>query len=197
MKRTDVQTARPLPAYAARRPRFPGTSVMLLLCAISAGCADAPPPTDDAPLTSAAAAPIDSASLRADSVASVARATLPDTLKPISERVVIYIEATPAEIGAVAAEYSEEDFAIVADDMMWYRAMAYEWLEKQKLPIRRMEGRRPLEFVVQGVVKRYDLSGVIPLELIILYDKDREPKIIAPNEVGETVTNYFANVVEG
>jgi hypothetical protein len=196
MKRTDIKTARPLHAYAASYPRSRGTTVVLLVCMISAGCADAPPPTDDAPPASAAAGPIDSAARRADSAASVAGANLPDTLKPISERVVIYIEATSAEIGAAAAEYSEEDWAIVGDDMMWYRAMAYEWLEKQKLPILRMQGRRPLEFVVQGVVKRYDLADVIPLELIILYDKDREPKIIAPNEVGETVTNYFANVAE-
>jgi hypothetical protein len=196
MKRADVLTVRRLPAYAVRRPVSPGMAGLLLLCVSSVACADAPRRPDDAP-TSRVPPAKDSAAARADSVAIVAPASQPDTLEPFSERVVIFMQATSAEIGKVAAEYSEEDFAVVGDDMMWYRAMAYEWIEKQKLPLVRFDGRRPLEFVVQGAVKRYDFSDVEFLDIIILYDKDREPKIIAPNEVGETVTNYFANIVDG
>jgi hypothetical protein len=44
---------------------------------------------------------------------------------------------------------------------------------------------------VKGAVRRYDLSEATTLDVIILYDPDREPRIIAPNDL-ESVSSYFA-----
>lgn len=105
----------------------------------------------------------------------------------ISDRIAIFMEATAAQIDSVRAQYSEEDFAIVADDMMWYRASAYEYLEKLGIPVRRVEGRRVFEYMVNGEPKRFDFPEATYLDVIVLYEPNREPRAIAPVDL------YFIN----
>jgi hypothetical protein len=96
----------------------------------------------------------------------------------VDRRLVVFVEASQAELEAVRAQYAEEDFGVVADDLMFYRSTAIEYLEERDYPLLRIEGRRPLRFRVSGSSRS-------------LYEPDREPRVIAPNEV-ELATDYFA-----
>mgnify|MGYP003576203163 CR=1 FL=1 len=87
-------------------------------------------------------------------------------------------------------ELSEEDAAVVGDDFMWYRAMAYEQLEKLGVPVTTITGRRPLSFIVDGVARSFDLSSQTTLDVVVLYDTNREPLIIAPIDI-EQADEYY------
>ncbi|MEX1181804.1 MAG: hypothetical protein WEF86_01115 [Gemmatimonadota bacterium] len=116
----------------------------------------------------------------AETAAAVGAALLADT---IDRSIVVYVEASGAEIDAVRADYAEEDFAVVADDLMYYRATATEYLEAGGQPLVRVQGRRPLTFRVSGAAREYDFADVELLDFIIVYEPDAEPRIFAPNEV--------------
>src|SRR6185369_15675925 len=109
-----------------------------------------------------AAAPLDSAATSsgaAKSSDSVPAAAV-DLGKPVQQPVVIYVEATPAEIGAARGNTSESDFQVIADDLMFYRASAIEYLEKHKITFTRATGHRPLVFLVKGAPRTYDFKDV-------------------------------------
>ena len=108
----------------------------------------------------------------------------------ISTRTVFFVEASPADLDSLRKQYSEEDYAVVADDGMYYRATAYEYLEKLNLKITRVEGRRPLVFRVNGQPRTYDLRDVEWMDVIVVYDTDREPRLIAPVDV-QMAAEYF------
>jgi hypothetical protein len=109
----------------------------------------------------------------------------------ITEPVVIYVDASAEELEAARDSVSEEEFAVIADDLMFYRSSANEYLEERRLPVVRVTGRRPIEFRVQGRSARYDFRHVALFDFIVLYQTDREPRVIAPNEV-ELAAKYFA-----
>lgn len=108
----------------------------------------------------------------------------------ISERLVIFVEATPAQLDSVRARYSEEDYAVVGDDLMWYRATAAEYLEKLKLPFRYAKDREPVAFLVDGRPRRYDFRDAEALDLLILYDANREPRAIATADL-DAIHEYY------
>jgi hypothetical protein len=123
-------------------------------------------------------------------------ARLPDERilnQTISRRIVVFVEASDADLEAMRDRYSEEDFAVVADDLMFYRSTAIEYLEERHYPLLRIEGRRPLRFRVSGESRLLDLSDSQLPDLIVLYEPEREPRVISPNEV-ELTTNYFSEV---
>lgn len=74
---------------------------------------------------------------------------------------------------------SGEAFAVVDDDMMFYRAAAYEVLEGRGLPVVRLAGRQPLIFTVDGQDRRYDFESVTWLDMIVLYQPGKEPMPVA------------------
>ena len=106
----------------------------------------------------------------------------------MQQPVVIYVEATPAEIGAARGNTSESDFQVITDDLMFYRASAIEYLEKHKITFTRATGHRPLEFLVNGAPRTYDFKDVTLLDFVIAYDGRSEPRVIAPNVI-ETVVD--------
>lgn len=116
----------------------------------------------------------------------------PDTISQnvIATRSVIFVEASGADLDSLRAKYSEEDYAVVADDAMWYRATAYEYLEKLKLPVTRVIGRRPFVFQVNGQPRTYDLRDSDWLDVIIVYEPGREPRLIAPVDI-QAAAEYF------
>jgi hypothetical protein len=81
----------------------------------------------------------------------------------------------------------------MADDLMFYRAGAYEYLQQRGLPIRTLNGRRLLQFMVQGTMRRLDVSDVPFLDVIVLYETGRQPKVIAPVDIGEAA-EYFQDL---
>ena len=101
---------------------------------------------------------------------------------------VIYVEATPAEIEAARARFSEEDFAVIADDLMFYRASAIERLEERQIPFTRLMGRRPLEFVIDGVRQSFDFKDVTALDFIVVQLPNESPRTFAPIEIDDVQT---------
>jgi hypothetical protein len=111
----------------------------------------------------------------------------------LDQRIVIYVSATPEQILAARSQgMSEEDFGVVADDLMFYHATAIEYLEKRSYPLLQLEGRRPLRFRVGDAVRTLDFADVELFDFIVTYEPGREPRIIAPNEV-ENVAAYFGD----
>lgn len=113
----------------------------------------------------------------------------PATSNFISDRIAIYMEATHAQLDSVRAQYSAEDYAVVADDMMWYRAAAYEYLEKLGIPVRRVAGRQVFEYMVNNEPQRY-APDARTLDVIVLYDANREPRSIAPVDL-YSINDYY------
>jgi hypothetical protein len=108
----------------------------------------------------------------------------------VSGSVVYYVEASDSALEAQRREASSDDFHVIADDLMFYRATALEFLETRGYPVQRVQGRRPLRFVVGGAPRAYDFADVALLDFIVVYEPEREPMVIAPNEV-ERVIGYF------
>jgi len=114
-----------------------------------------------------------------------------DELPPFAERVVLFVEATADDLDAARASRSEADHSTMADDLMWYRASAYEFLERNGFPVRTLQGRRTLRFVVDGEARPFDYSHIPTLDVIILYDTNRDPVAVAPIDIEEAVRSYF------
>ncbi|MEX1258836.1 MAG: hypothetical protein WEG36_14575 [Gemmatimonadota bacterium] len=115
-------------------------------------------------------------------IGAAACGAAPETA-PFEERVVVFMEATPEELEALRATVPEEDFATIADDLMFYRAEAHLFLEREGWPITTLAGRRPLEFVVSGEAKKYDFAALPALDAIVLFEPGKEPRAIAPLDV--------------
>jgi hypothetical protein len=107
--------------------------------------------------------------------------------EPVSEHLLLYVEATSAEIERQRDRVPADDFAVIADDLMFYRATALDYLESNRIPHVRISGRRPIEFMVGGEVASYDWSDVMLLDFLVLYQPDEPPRVIAPNEVQSEV----------
>jgi hypothetical protein len=108
-----------------------------------------------------------------------------------AQRVVVFMEAASEDIERARAGVSEEDFAVIADDLMFYRSAAYEYLEKKQLPVVRWTGRRVVTFMADGRARQYDFSDWPTLDVIVLFDPGREPQAIAPADL-HLVDAYFA-----
>ncbi len=87
-------------------------------------------------------------------------------------------------------QYSEDDFAVVAEDMMYYRATAYDYLEQRGVEVVRTEGRVQPRFEVEGEPRTFDFSDEPYMDLIVLYEPGMLPLAIAPVDIGR-VAEYF------
>lgn len=161
-------------------------ALMLLL-----GCAGAPPGAAEQEGAQAASAGEVPDTVRADSAPIPAGSGEAQDSLTFTERVVVFVLGTPEELEAMRARHGEEDFHVVADDAMWYRATAYEYLEQRGVPVETIRGRRPLYFLVDGEIRRFDLPDESAFDVVVLYDTNREPCIIAPVEVDFLAEGYF------
>lgn len=125
-------------------------------------------------------------------LASCTRAE-PDTAEtPVYEqRVALLMLADSAAIARLRSDNTEDDFAVIADDLMWYRAEALDWLEQNGIPTVDVQGRPPVRFRVRGELHEFDYSSETLLDLIVLYDTDRPPRAIAPVDVSLEAGTYF------
>jgi hypothetical protein len=110
-----------------------------------------------------------------------------------TDRVVVFMEATSDQIEKARGTLSAEDFAVMADDLMFYRSSAYDWLKAQQIPVKTFSGRRSLDFFVRGTIRRLDVTDVPFLDVIVLYDAGREPRVIAPIDIAEAA-EYFQDL---
>jgi hypothetical protein len=107
--------------------------------------------------------------------------------QPIDRRAVVFMEGTAEQIQATRVGRSDDDFAVIADDLMFYRAVAHERLAEAGAPVHRLAGRRPLAFVVDGVARTYDFAEVETLDLIVVYVPGAEPRAFATLEVDQAL----------
>ena len=110
----------------------------------------------------------------------------------VTAATIIYMEATPAEIDERRSAYvDEQDYYVMTDDLMWYRAEARAFLETQEFAEFVSREKGPLSFRINGQVRRYDFEDVQLLDFIVAYRPGTEPLILAPVDVHE-VAGYFA-----
>ena len=107
------------------------------------------------------------------------------------ERVAVFLRADSAALAAARAAHGEEDYYAVADDMMWYRAEAWDWLERNGVPVVDLEGRPALSFVVNGVPTPFDFSAQTTLDVVVLYEPGQAPIALAPVDVSMRAPEYF------
>ena len=113
------------------------------------------------------------------------------------ERVAVLLLADSADIARLRAENSEDDFSVIADDLMWYRAEAITWLEQNGVPTATVERRDTLRFLVRGAVREFDYSSEPQLDLVVLYDHDRPPVALAAIDVPTEGERYFRTAATG
>lgn len=108
----------------------------------------------------------------------------------ITQRTAVFMEAAQPALDSMRKKYSEDDYFVMADDMMYYRATAYEYLESRGVHVVRTVGRAPLNFVVDGLPRSFDFSSEPTLDLVVMYEPGKTPVAIAPVEI-ERATDYF------
>lgn len=156
--------------------RYRRCAGVFLTFAVSAGCA-IPDRGEDRGASS-------------DSVAASPHAAEPALPESFSGPVIVFIQAAAEDIEALRAERSPEDFAVIADDMNYYRSLAMESLDRQQIPVVRLTGRRPLMFDINGEARELDLTPYPWLDLLILYTPGREPRVIAALQIDE-IDEFF------
>jgi hypothetical protein len=107
-----------------------------------------------------------------------------------SRRVAVFMEADPRQIDSALGSTPEADRATVADDLMFYRSSAHEFLGRAGVEIVRVEGRPRVHFQVGGEMKELDFSSEPTLDVIVLYEPPKQPRAIAPVDV-DAATEYF------
>jgi hypothetical protein len=145
-----------------------------------------------APLACGPAPDAPSDRVGADSAGADTAAAAADDV--ISTRVAVFLLADSAAIAAARAAHGEEDFAVVADDMMWYRAEAWSWLEERGVPVVNYTGRPTLRFRVGGAVREFAFDAEPTIEVVVLYDADRAPLAVAPIDVSMSAPSYFGDL---
>jgi hypothetical protein len=102
------------------------------------------------------------------------------------------MEATLAEVDERRSAYvDEQDYYVMTDDLMWYRSEARAFLETQEFAEFVSRERGPLEFSINGQLRRYDFEDVQLLDIIVAYRPGAEPLVLAPVDVHE-IADYFA-----
>ena len=112
----------------------------------------------------------------------------------VSTRTAVFLLADSASLEALGSRHPADDFAVIADDMMWYRAEAWTWLEERGVPVITREGRPTLRFRVEGAAREFRFAGDSLLDVVVLYDADREPLAVAPIDVPTAAASYFADL---
>lgn len=107
------------------------------------------------------------------------------------ERTVVMLLADSSRMAALRADYDDEDFAVVADDMMWYRSEAWTWFEQRGIPVVSIEGRPPLSFLVDHEYRQFDFLEHETLDVVVLYDRNRAPLAVAPIDAPTSAQSYF------
>ncbi|HYJ78084.1 MAG TPA: hypothetical protein VEW03_00580, partial [Longimicrobiaceae bacterium] len=94
-----------------------------------------------------------------------------------SSPVVLVVSPDSQEIHALRDEFGE-DFYVVADDAMWYRASTHQMLDSLRIPYLPV-GRGHALFRVRGKTRRFDWSRRGEAWFLVLYNGEDEPSIAA------------------
>jgi hypothetical protein len=107
---------------------------------------------------------------------------------------VVLVISPDAEERASLEQRLGEDFYVVADDAMWYRANAYQLLDSLGIPT--VEARRgEAEFQVEGSRRLFRWSDFEGRWFLVLYDGVNEPRITYDVDLHAHLA-YFGRVLE-
>ncbi len=103
-----------------------------------------------------------------------------DTSKPISSRIVIFVSPTSDEIKKMKAETKDlEGFYAAADDYMFYKAEATNFLKSKKTPYKLTQEKK-IKFIVRKKVIEMDYSKSERDWFVLIYNgKDKPTKTYA------------------
>ena len=163
-------------------------TLAILVSTIAVACGDPPPHVSgETPIT------------RSDTIDTSDSIDTSDTIAAdggiVAARVAIFLLADSARIEEMRARHGE-DMPTVFDDMMWYRAEAWDWLEARRVPVRSVSGRPPLLFLVGDSAREFEFADVTTADVVVLYEPGREPVAVAPIDVAERAAAYFAQLPE-
>ncbi len=182
-----------MPPSERRRARAWVRLALLLLVAASWGC------SGEVPERPAEAPEVDTTVSEAAAPPEPLADASPDTGAPVfDEPVIVFATAGADELESVRSDMGDEDFYAMADDLMWYRAMAEDVLAGQDIRVARVEGRSGLRFLVEGEARLHAFRDEPTLDLIVLYRPGAEPVAVPPIELSvdpELVARYFADSV--
>lgn len=168
-----------------RPRRLAGATLIAAL--LSAPCTPRAP--DEAPDHEAGAGAVDPDTTGPPAAA----APVSEPREPFNTRVAVFMEATPEDIDEAAAAHGDAaEFEVIADDLMYYRAAAHDYLAERGIAVVHVSGRRSLRFIVDGGIREYDFADVTTLDVIVLFEPGREPMAFAPAGL-HLVHEYFAS----
>lgn len=105
-----------------------------------------------------------------------------EEVEAYSTPIVLLVAPDSAEIAAMHAELGD-DFYIVADDAMWYRASAYTLLDSLRIPYAEVKKGEAI-FLVDGARRQFSWRGSELAWFAVVYDGVSEPEIIADVDLG-------------
>ena len=106
-----------------------------------------------------------------------------------SEPIVLFVTPDSAEIHRLQQQLGD-DFFVVADDAMWYRAAAIQLLDS--LNIRHVDvGRGAAHFRVGGMPKLVSWEDTDRVWFNIVYDGNSEPIVSHDIDIAEAVANFW------
>jgi hypothetical protein len=111
-----------------------------------------------------------------------------------SEPIVLFVSPSGEEIERMRSE-GGEDFYTAADDTMWYRAHAREWVEEMGIASAAVE-RGDAIFMVGGEPVRFDWSNERAAWFLVIYNGIDPPEITWDAVVDEARA-YFERRREG
>jgi hypothetical protein len=105
-----------------------------------------------------------------------------------SEPIVLLLSPDSAEVSRLQQELGD-DFFVVADDAMWYRAEAVAWLDSLQIPHVEV-GRGTARFLVDGRSRRVSWEDAAQTWFSVVYDGKAEPKISSDVDLREAMANF-------
>lgn len=121
-------------------------------------------------------------------VACVARdqaGSAPPSLAEYTSPVVLFISPEKSDIDRLREEHGE-DFYIIADDVMGYRAQAYELLEAAGIPCVHPDADEAL-FEIDGEITRFRWAEEERPWFVVFYDGVHEPVILYDIDLPDAV----------
>lgn len=111
--------------------------------------------------------------------------SVPEMEADYTSPVVLFVSADEAEVERVKGELGE-DFWTVADDAMWYRAEAYDLVQKRGIAHEQV-GRGKATFLVGGELKEFSWAEDKRPWFVVYYDGEREPRAMFDIELAEAL----------
>ncbi len=117
------------------------------------------------------------------------RSGVADYSKPI----VLFVSPDSQEVRRLHQELGD-DFYIVADDAMWYRAAAYQLLDSLRIPHAEV-GRGAARFLVEGRPRLVNWERVERTWFGLVYDGRTEPRIFSDIDIHDEVMRLSRSYV--